>query len=67
MALLRRYSASQGLMLESAASLAERGGAHAGCVTKLPKLRLQTIERAGRSATHSYQTERVYVDHVLRW
>ena len=48
MALLRRYSVSQGLMLESAASLAESGGAHAGCVTKVPKLRLQTIERAGR-------------------
>ena len=47
-ALLRRYSVSQGLMLESASSLAENGGAHAGCVTKLPKLRLQTIERAGR-------------------
>ena len=48
MALLRRYSVSQGLMLESAGSLAQSGGAHAGCVTKVPRLRLQTIERAGR-------------------
>lgn len=49
MALLREVSVSQGLMLEGIApSLQQRGGAHQGCATKEPKLRLQTIARAGR-------------------
>eukprot|EP00966_Prymnesium_polylepis_P019514 450090-Prymnesium_polylepis.1 len=49
MAKLRDVSVSQGLMLESAsASLLGPGGPHAGCATKQPRLRLKTIERAGR-------------------
>ena len=49
MAALREVSASQGLMLESVSPrLLEKGGAHQGCATKEPRLRLKTIERAGR-------------------
>ena len=45
MAALREVSVSQGLMLESTSRrLLERGGAHAGCATKRPELRLATIE-----------------------
>lgn len=47
---LRRVSASQGLMLETAsARLSERGGPHFGSPDKLPSARLATIEAAGRA------------------
>jgi FO synthase len=46
---LRRVSASQGLMLESASErLCERGGPHFGCPDKAPAVRLAMIEAAGR-------------------
>jgi 7,8-didemethyl-8-hydroxy-5-deazariboflavin synthase CofG subunit len=49
MARLREVAVSQGLMLETVAEAASApGGAHAGCVTKLPRTRLRQIELAGR-------------------
>ena len=48
---LRRVSASQGIMLESAAErLGERGGPHFGSPDKHPSMRLATIEAAGEAA-----------------
>jgi FO synthase len=48
LALLRTVSASQGLMLETAADrLSERGGPHFGSPDKLPAARLETIRLAG--------------------
>jgi len=48
-AALREVSASQGLMLESAAErLCERGGPHFGSPDKHPRVRLATIAAAGR-------------------
>ncbi|EFH81037.1 5-amino-6-(D-ribitylamino)uracil--L-tyrosine 4-hydroxyphenyl transferase CofH [Ktedonobacter racemifer] len=47
-ALLRRVSVSQGIMLESvSARLGERGGAHYGSPDKRPEVRLETIRLAG--------------------
>jgi FO synthase len=47
---LRAVSVSQGLMLESTSeALLGPGGAHAGCVTKAPALRLATIHAAGEA------------------
>ena len=47
---LREVSASMGLMLESSAErLGERGGPHYGSPDKEPRLRLATIEAAGRA------------------
>lgn len=47
-ALLRRVSVSQGIMLESVSSrLGERGGAHYGSPDKRPEVRLETIRLAG--------------------
>ncbi|EFH80797.1 5-amino-6-(D-ribitylamino)uracil--L-tyrosine 4-hydroxyphenyl transferase CofH [Ktedonobacter racemifer] len=47
-ALLRRVSVSQGIMLESASErLGERGGAHYGSPDKQPQVRLETIRLAG--------------------
>ncbi len=47
---LRQVSASQGLMLETAAErLSQRGGPHFGSPDKLPAVRLETIEAAGRA------------------
>jgi FO synthase len=49
-ALLRRASASQGLMLESAAErLCARGGAHFGSPDKRPAVRLETLRLAGEA------------------
>ena len=49
MAALRDVSVSQGLMLESLApSVGQPGGAHFGCKTKEPGLRLRQLELAGR-------------------
>ena len=49
MVALREVSASQGIMLESAAHrLSERGGPHYGSPDKQPKVRLANIELAGR-------------------
>ena len=49
MAGLREVSVSQGLMIETlAASVGEPGGAHFGCKTKEPRLRLRQLELAGR-------------------
>ena len=51
LALLRRSSASQGIMLESAsARLGERGGPHHGSPDKHPAARLATIRAAGELA-----------------
>jgi len=51
MALLRRVSVSQGLMLESAAErLCARGGPHFGSPDKHPAVRLRVIEDAGKAA-----------------
>jgi FO synthase len=51
LALLRRVSASQGLMLESAAErLCGKGGPHFGSPDKQPALRLRVIEDAGKAA-----------------
>ena len=48
---LRDVSASQGLMLESAAErLCQRGGPHFGSPDKLPAVRLATIAAAGEAA-----------------
>ena len=48
---LRAVSVSQGVMLESSAErLCERGGPHFGSPDKRPRLRLETIEAAGRLA-----------------
>jgi len=48
-ALLRPVTASMGLMLETISErLLERGGAHRGCPDKVPAVRLETIEAAGR-------------------
>ncbi len=48
MARLREVSASQGMMLESAAErLCERGGPHFGSPDKQPALRLETLRLAG--------------------
>ena len=47
---LRGVSASQGIMLESAAErLAQRGGPHFGSPDKLPSVRLATIAAAGEA------------------
>src|SRR5918995_287425 len=47
---LRKVSASQGLMLESLSErLCERGGPHFGSPDKLPARRLETLEAAGRA------------------
>ncbi|CAH1691007.1 7,8-didemethyl-8-hydroxy-5-deazariboflavin synthase / 5-amino-6-(D-ribitylamino)uracil--L-tyrosine 4-hydroxyphenyl transferase [Hyphomicrobiales bacterium] len=47
---LREVSASQGLMLETAADrLGERGGAHFGSPDKAPEARLAVIEAAGHA------------------
>jgi FO synthase len=48
---LRRVSASQGIMLESASPrLGERGGPHFGSPDKDPAVRLETIAAAGEAA-----------------
>src|SRR5688572_19232503 len=48
--LLRRVSASQGLMLESTADrLCERGGPHFGSPDKRPAVRLETLRLAGEA------------------
>ena len=48
---LREVSASQGIMLETAsARLSQRGGPHFGSPDKLPDVRLDAIDRAGRLA-----------------
>jgi len=48
LALLRRHSISQGIMLESVSErLCERGGPHYGSPDKRPAARLQTLELAG--------------------
>lgn len=66
LAALREVSASQGLMLESTArSLLEPGGAHAGCRTKRPSVRLATIERAGRQVGHSSRTKTLLWEALL--
>ena len=47
---LRAVSVSQGLMLETAAErLSERGGPHFGSPDKRPRIRLATLEAAGRA------------------
>jgi len=47
---LRKVSVSQGLMLESIADrLCEPGGPHHGCPDKLPAVRLEAIDAAGRA------------------
>jgi FO synthase len=47
-AMLRKVSVSQGIMLENiSARLTERGGAHFGSPDKVPGLRLETLRRAG--------------------
>jgi FO synthase len=47
---LRQVSASQGMMLESVADrLCEPGGPHHGCPDKLPAVRLEAIDAAGRA------------------
>jgi FO synthase len=51
LAALRRASASQGIMLESAAErLGHRGGPHFGSPDKDPAVRLETISAAGEAA-----------------
>lgn len=48
-AALRRVSVSQGIMLESISErLCERGGPHFGAPDKLPQVRLDMLEAAGR-------------------
>jgi FO synthase len=48
---LRRVSASQGIMLETASErLGERGGPHFGSPDKAPAMRLATIRAAGEAA-----------------
>ena len=47
-AMLRKVSVSQGIMLENvSARLTERGGAHFGSPDKAPELRLETLRQAG--------------------
>ena len=47
---LKKVSASQGIMLETAATrLSERGGPHFGSPDKTPAVRLATLEAAGRA------------------
>jgi FO synthase len=47
---LRKVSVSQGMMLESVADrLCEPGGPHHGCPDKVPAVRLEAIEAAGRA------------------
>ena len=49
-ATLRRVSVSQGMMLESTAErLCGPGGPHHGCPDKVPAVRLEAIEAAGRA------------------
>ena len=51
LAVLRRVSVSQGLMLETAAArLGERGGPHFGSPDKVPSVRLAVIRAAGEFA-----------------
>ena len=51
LALLRRVSASQGIMLETTSlRLSERGGPHFGSPDKLPAARLETLRLAGELA-----------------
>src|SRR5579875_2205305 len=46
---LRKVSVSAGIMLESASDrLLRRGGPHFGCPDKAPRLRLRTLEEAGK-------------------
>jgi len=48
---LRKVSASQGIMLETAADrLSDKGGPHHGSPDKVPAVRLATLEAAGRAA-----------------
>ncbi len=50
-AALRRVSVSQGIMLESTSDrLARKGGAHFGCTSKRPAVRIETIDAAGKEA-----------------
>ena len=50
LALLRRHSVSQGIMLESVSErLCERGGPHYGSPDKHPAARLKTLEQAGEA------------------
>jgi FO synthase len=50
LAKLRKVSASMGIMLESASErLCEKGMPHYGSPDKIPAVRLQTIDRAGRA------------------
>jgi len=50
LARLRRYSPSQGMMIETlAARLGEPGGPHHGAPDKTPERRLATLEAAGRA------------------
>ena len=47
---LRKVSVSQGMMLETVADrLGEPGGAHHGCPDKVPAVRLEAIDAAGRA------------------
>ena len=49
--MLRRVTASQGIMLESASDrLCQRGGPHFGSPDKMPLVRLATIRSAGEQA-----------------
>jgi FO synthase len=51
LAMLRKVSVSQGIMLESASDrLCERGGPHFGSPDKVPSVRLETIRAAGEQA-----------------
>jgi FO synthase len=48
---LRKVSVSQGIMLESTSErLAQKGGPHFGCFSKLPETRIEMIEAAGEAA-----------------
>ena len=50
-ALMRRVSVSQGLMLESASTrLCQKGGPHYGCSSKQPHVRVEMIAAAGEQA-----------------
>jgi FO synthase len=50
-AALRRVSVSQGIMLESTSErLTQKGGAHFGCASKQPAVRIAMIEAAGELA-----------------
>jgi len=51
LAMLRKVSVSQGIMLESASErLCAKGGPHFGSPDKVPAVRLETIEAAGKLA-----------------